>query len=92
MKLSTLALSFAAVVLCQCTSVSIEQQGPDQYLASGRNGAGMFVNYPALKAKVIARANEFAAKQGKTAVGSDDYERNRFIPGFPRYDYTFRLQ
>lgn len=92
MKHTTLIAIVLALLLSSCTSLKIEQKGPNQYMASGRNAAGVFVNYPALKAKVIDQANKFAAKQGKRAVNTEEFERNRWIPGFPLYEYNFRLE
>ena len=89
--------SLLAVVVvtafASCTNVhDIQTLGPNQYMATGRNCGGMFVNYPKFKAKVQAAANKFAAKQGMRAVQTDSWERNRWIPGLPYYEYKFRLE
>jgi hypothetical protein len=79
-------------MLASCTSLSVDKTGANDYVASGRNAAGMFVNYPKLRAAVKAEADRFATERGMRAIESGHSERNRFIPGFPYYEYKFELQ
>ena len=91
-RLATSLAGVAALTLVSCTSVhEIQTLGPNSYMVSGRNCGGMFVNYPAFKARVKAAADKFAARQGKCAVQTEDWERNRWIPGLPYYEYKFEL-
>lgn len=94
MKRFTSALiALIALSLASCTNVhDIQTLGPNKYMVSGRNCGGMFVNYPAFKAKVKRAADKFAAQQGKRAIQTEDWERNRWIPGLPYYEYKFSLQ
>jgi len=80
------------LLLCtSCTSISVNKTGANEYSAFGRSAAGMFVNYPRLRAAVRKEADEFAARKGQRAAEIGYSERNRFIPGFPYYEYKFQL-
>lgn len=91
-KISRLALALGCIAaLSACTSLSVEKTGPNEYVASGRNAAGVFVNYTRLRAAVVAEAESFAARKNMRASELGHHERNRFIPGFPYYEYKFEL-
>lgn len=85
------ALLAVTLIVTGCTSLNVEKSGSNEYTASGRSAAGMFVNYPKLRADVKSEADKFAAQKGKRAVEVGHSERNRFIPGFPYYEYKFEL-
>ena len=66
------------------------QISPDTYMITRDSKAGMFASMAKLKTKVINQANEFAASQGKIAIPISE-RTNRPNPGFPTYEYQFRL-
>ena len=77
--------------LVGCTSVSVVQQPDGICVASGRNAAGVGVDYPALHAKVQEAAFLYAQRRNCVVKEVDRFERNRWIPGFPYSEFRFRM-
>ncbi|WP_438482547.1 SHOCT domain-containing protein [Oleiharenicola lentus] len=81
-----------ALALAGCSNPGVVQLGPDTYLLTRADRAGIFGNASKLKAGVIADANEFAQKQGKVAIPLSDRATPIGGPGqFATYEYEFRV-
>jgi len=62
----------------------------DTYMITRVSFAGMFANMSRIKSRVINQANDFAESQGMVAIPISERQR-RPNPGFPSYEYQFRL-
>ena len=83
-------LSFAPISTL-AKDPEIIEISPDTYMITGTSRAGsIFANMSKLKTKVLKRAQEFAESQGKVIIPISD-RTERPIPGFPLYEYQFRL-
>ena len=68
----------------------IVELSPDTYMITRDSKAGMFASMAKLKTRVIQQANAFAKSQGKIVVPISE-RTERPNPGFPTYEYQFRL-
>jgi hypothetical protein len=88
-----LALLIGAIALAAtgCANPGIVKLSPDTYMLSRTDKGGVFGNPSAMKADVIREANEFAAKQGKTAIPVSLTESPMYIGHFASVEYQFRV-
>lgn len=77
-------------LLIGCRSAPPVQISPDTYIISKSSAAGAFTNMAKLRSDVVQEANDFAAGQGKIAVGIKGTETVPRV-GFPSYEYRFKL-
>ena len=82
-------LVFSPITVC-AAEPDVLQISPDTYMITRTSKAGMFANMSKLKSKVIKQANDFAASQGKIVIPISERQR-RPNPGFPSYEYQFRI-
>lgn len=88
--LSVLAfLALSPVIVC-AADPDVLRISEDTYMITRTSFAGMFANMSRMKSRVINQANEFAESQGKVAIPISERQR-RPNPGFPSYEYQFRL-
>ena len=83
--------ALGAVFLAGCSNPGIVQLSRDTYMLSKTQKNSLFGNPSAMKAEVIAEANEFAAKQGKVAVPLSSRETPTAFSRFASFEYQFRV-
>ena len=74
----------------QAKTPEIIEISPNTYMITRDSKAGMFASMAKLKTKVLRQANEFAASKDKIVIPISE-RTSRPVPGWPTYEYQFRL-
>ena len=81
-----------AVLVSACANPGPVQLSPDTYMITRTDKGGVFGNASAMKAQVIADANQFAASKGKVAIPLSSRETPLVVGrGFASFEYQFRV-
>jgi hypothetical protein len=90
-NITSVLVTSIALILAGCANPGVVQLSPDTYFISHTDHSGIFGNASRMKAEVIQKANQFAARQGKIAIPISTHETPMGIGQFASFDYQFRV-